>query len=511
MAGVRKAFGATIALDGVDLVVGPGEVHALIGENGAGKSTLMKVLSGAIVPDGGAMRIDGEPYAPAGPLEARRRGIAMIYQELNLAPHLSVADNVMLGIEQSRFGLLRREAMRRRVQAALAELRHPDIRPEVRVGGLSVGAQQLVEVARALVSDARIIVMDEPTSALTRHDTEQLFALIRRLRQRNVSVIYISHFLEEVRQVADRFTVLRDGRVTGTGRVDQTSTSRIVEMMVGRRLDDMFPRVPHAPGDVILTLERLCGNPLPRDVDLTLRRGEILGVAGLIGSGRTRLVRTIFGLEPVRSGRVRVCVARGAANAGSRPSEVDGGAPPHRRLAQGIGMLSEDRKAEGLAMGLSLADNITLSGLRSLGRWGMLSPRRQRAAAMRWIERLNIRARGPEQVVWGLSGGNQQKVALARLLHQDADVLLLDEPTRGIDIGAKVEVFRLMGELAAQGRAILFVSSYLPELLGVSDRIGVMSRGRLVAVRPAAEWNERAIMTVATGAATDDGRDGADV
>ncbi len=495
MSAVRKRFGATVALDGVDLTVRPGEVHALIGENGAGKSTLVKIVSGAIPADAGEMLLDGRPYRPSNPLDARRNGIAMIYQELNLAPHLRVEENIMLGIEETRWGLLRRASMRRRVLAALEQLRHPDIRPDIRVRDLSPGAQQLVEIARALASDARILVMDEPTSSLTPEDTAQLFTLLRRLRDGGVSVIYISHFLEEVRQVADRFTVLRDGRVTGTGVVAATTANRIIEMMVGRALDEMFPRVPHAVGNAVLRLERLSGHPVPMDVDLTLHRGEILGLAGLIGAGRTELVRTIFGLDAVRAGRISVAVA-GSGWA------TDAGAAPHRRLAQGIGMLSEDRKAEGLALPMSLADNITLSRLNRVGRWGWIRPARQKQAARRWIARLGIRARGPEQAVWSLSGGNQQKVAVARLLHHDADVLLLDEPTRGIDVGAKVEIFRLMGELAAAGKAILFVSSCLSELLGVCDRIGVMSRGRLVAVKDAREWSEQTIMAAATGGAT---------
>jgi len=492
MTGVRKRFGATVALEGVDLLVGPGEVHALIGENGAGKSTLVKILSGAIDPDAGAMTLDGRPYKPANPHDARRQGIAMIYQELNLSPHLTVEANVMLGIEQTRFGILRRSAMRQRVLSALAELRHPDIRPDARVRELSIGAQQLIEVARALVTEARIIVMDEPTSSLTQEDTAALFNLIRRLRDRGVSIIYISHFLEEVQAVADRFTVLRDGRVTGTGSVSESTTEQIIEMMVGRRLDEMFPHRPHEPGDVVLELQEFSGQRFPLDVQLTLRRGEILGIAGLIGAGRTELLRAMFGLDAVRSGRVTIAVA-GAARV------TDRGAPPGRRLAQGVGMLSEDRKGEGLALPMSLADNMTLSRLGSVGRWGFLNLRRQRRAAGRWIERLDIRTEGPEQAAWHLSGGNQQKLAVARLLHQDADILLLDEPTRGIDVGAKVQVFRLMGELAAQGKAVLFVSSYLPELLGMCDRIAVMSRGRLVAVRPTSAWTEQDIMAAATG------------
>jgi len=493
MAGISKRFGATVALDGVDLAVQPGQIHALVGENGAGKSTLMKILSGAITPDAGQMIVDGHIYQPGNPLDARRRGIAMIYQELNLAPHLTVEENVMLGIEQTRWGgLLCRQAMRQRVVAVLAELHHPDIAPDVRAGDLSMGAQQLIEVARALVADARIIVMDEPTSSLTGRDTAHLFELMGRLRDRGVSVVYISHFLEEVQEVADTLTVLRDGQVSGGGKVAETPIPRVIEMMVGRDLDEMFPRVPHVPGEAVLKLEGLSGDPMPVDVDLAVRRGEILGVAGLVGSGRTELVRTIFGLDPVRSGRITVAVAGSGA-------VHDAGARPDQRLAQGIGMLSEDRKAEGLALPMSIADNMTLSRLGSVGRWGWLSLSRQRRATRQWMDRLEIKAQSPTQQTWDLSGGNQQKVALARLLHQDADVLLLDEPTRGVDVGAKVQIYRLMGELAAKGKAIVFVSSYLPELLGVCDRIAVMSRGRLAEVRDASTWSEHEMMAAAIG------------
>jgi len=490
MEGVRKSFGPTLALDAVDLRVEPGEVHAVVGENGAGKSTLMKVLSGALLLDSGRMWLDGVPFRPRGPHDARSTGVAMIYQELNLAPHLSVQDNLMLGIEPTRLGFLDRSAARDRVTRALEELRRPEIRPETAVGALSIGARQLVEIARALVGDARVVVLDEPTSSLPRDDARHLFALIQRLRARGVSLVYISHFLEEVQQVADRFTVLRDGRVAGSGPVAETSSADLVSLMVGRRLEEMFPRLPHEPGAPALSLEALSGERLPRDVDLTLHRGEILGLAGLIGAGRTELVRTVFGLDPVKSGRISVAAA-----------PWDAGADPAKRLAQGVGMLSEDRKSEGLALPLSIADNLTLSRLGSCSRWGWLDRRRQRSQAAGLLEALRVRAVGPEQAVWHLSGGNQQRVALGRLLHQGADVLLLDEPTRGIDVGAKVQLYTLIGELARKRKAILFVSSYLPELLGVCDRVGVMSRGRLVALRPAEDWTEHEILLAATGEA----------
>jgi ribose transport system ATP-binding protein len=487
MTDVRKAFGAQRALDGVSLSLVPGEVHALVGENGAGKSTLMKVLSGAHRPDAGSMTLDGIPYAPRGPREARRRGVAMIYQELTIAPHLSVEANILLGRERTRLGVIRRGEHRRAAREVLAVLDHDDIRPEAIAGGLSVGAQQLIEVARALVSDARVIVLDEPTSSLTEADAARLFAVIERLRSRGLAVVYISHFLEEVQRVAQRYTVLRDGRSVASGPMAGTPLGTIIGHMVGRDLAELFPRVPHAPGEPVLDLGGLSGRRLPRGADLTLRRGEVLGIAGLVGAGRTELLRAVFGLDPVVSGTVSVAGASG------------GRATPRARIRQGVGFLSEDRKGEGLALSRSIEDNLTYPALARHARLGWVDLAGRRAAASRWMDALRVRAAGPAQPVGALSGGNQQKVALARLLHQEADVLLLDEPTRGIDVGSKAEIYRLIGELAARGRAVLLVSSYLPELLGVCDRIAVMSRGTLSPARAVGEWSEHRIMEVATG------------
>jgi ribose transport system ATP-binding protein len=487
MTGISKSFGMTRALADVDLEVRAGEVHALVGENGAGKSTLMKVLSGAIRADAGAMVLDGRPYAPRGPLDARAAGVAIVYQELSLAPHLSVEENVLLGVEPARYGFVRRGEMRREAQGALALLRHPDIHPAARVGDLSIGAQQLVEVARALAAQARVVVMDEPTSSLTQTDTDILFDVIRRLRDSGVSVIYISHFLEEVRAVADRFTVLRDGRAVGTSEVAATPTAEIIRLMVGRELSDVYRRTPHPIGDPVLDLSGLTGRKTPQRADVQLCRGEILGIAGLIGSGRTELVRAVFGLDPVASGRVRVAGV-----------DTTGWGPP-RMLARGVGLLSEDRKTEGLAGNLTITDNLTLSRLRPYVRGGLLSRRLMREASAEWIRRLGIRTQGPDQPVTGLSGGNQQKVAIARLLHQEADVLLLDEPTRGIDVGSKADIYALLGQLAAQGKAVFWISSYLPELLGVCDTLAVMHRGVLSAKRPVGQWTPEAVMRVATG------------
>ncbi|AGA26983.1 sugar ABC transporter ATP-binding protein [Singulisphaera acidiphila] len=487
MHGVSKSFGASRALDNVSLALRGGEVHALIGENGAGKSTLMKILSGAYRPDQGRMEIGGVAYAPRGPRGARNLGVAMIYQELTLAPHLSVEANVMLGQERVVAGFIRRKEHRRLVAQALELLDHPDIRPETVAGNLSVGAQQLVEVARALVADARLIVFDEPTSSLTERDAERLFEIIERLRAKGLAIVYISHFLEEVRRVAQHYTVLRDGRSVATGPVAGTELATMIGQMVGRDLTELFPRVPHEPGEPILELTELSRRPIPKKADLVLRRGEILGIAGLVGAGRTELLRAIFSLDSVRSGSV--CV-RGISSRN---------ATPRLRIRQGLGYLSEDRKGEGLALGRSIEDNMTYSALDQYSRWGWLDLGRRKSDAAGWMTKLRIKAISPSQVIGDLSGGNQQKVAIARLLHQDAEVLLLDEPTRGIDLGSKAEIYRLIGELAAQGKAIIMVSSYLPELFGICDRIAVMTRGVLSKARPVSDWTEHSVMEVATG------------
>jgi len=486
MRGVGKRFGATIALDGVDLTVYPGEVCALVGQNGAGKSTLMAILAGAIAPDEGRMRIDAVPYAPRDPFESRRVGVAMIHQELSLAPHLSVMENIALGIEPVRHGFVQRRRMRDIAIEAMQQLGHDDIRPDAQVATLQPAAQQLVEIARALATGCRVLVLDEPTSSLGPADVRALFDLIGRLKARGIAIVYISHFIDEVTAVSDRFVVLRDGRNVGDGVTAATSAAEIVEMMVGRTLDDLYPRGARAAGEPVLQLDRV----VPGSATLTLHRGEILGIAGLLGSGRTRLVRAIFGLEPVMSGAIVVGMYAGPAT-------------PHDRWRQGMGLLSEDRAGEGLALGLSVADNMTLTRLEPLGPSFTISPSRQLAAASRWIERLGIRCATARQTVAELSGGNQQKVAVARLLHHDVDVLVLDEPTRGIDVASKAQIYALLDELVCgpvDRKAVLLVSSYLPELLGVCDRIAVMSRGRLGPARPVEEWTEHSLLMHASGA-----------
>jgi ribose transport system ATP-binding protein len=501
MRDIKKRFGATIALDGVSLKVMPGEVHALVGQNGAGKSTLMKTLSGAHAPDSGQMFLDGKPYAPRNPLDGRRLGVAMIYQELSLAPHLSVVENVLLGMEPTVGGFLKWRQMKQRAHEALAALGHGHLDLMRPVAGLSPATQQVIEIARALAIGCRVLVLDEPTSSLTQQDVQAMFEMIRRLKSQGHAIVYISHFLEEVRAIADRFTVLRDGMTVGSGVAPETPARQMVEMMVGRSVDHLYPRSPRTPGEVVLEVTNLTGLAKPRGASITLRRGEVLGIAGLIGAGRTEFLRGIFGLDPIRSGKVRVATNRPAEYARMLPAQLWG---------QKVGMLSEDRKTEGLALSMTIADNLTLSDLTPLGRAGFVAPRAQRAVARQWAAALSLKCRDVSQPVADLSGGNQQKVAIARLLHHDAQVLLLDEPTRGIDVGSKAAIYQLIDELASgrhgQPKAVVVVSSYFPELLGICDRIAVMARGTLGPARPVEQWTEHALVLASTGPKEDDNR-----
>ncbi len=492
MQGVSKRFGPTVALQNVDLTLNSGEVLALIGENGAGKSTLMKVLSGAHLPDTGTMTLSGAAYHPRNPLQARKAGVAMIYQELSIAPHLSVMENILMGVEPGAGPFIGWREMRQQAKKALAEVGREDIDPAAPAGRLGIAEQQLVEIARSVALGSKVLVLDEPTSSLTRRDIASLFTMLRRLRDGGMGIIYISHFLEEVREISSRFTVLRDGASVGGGVTADASNEQIIKLMVGRDVNDLYPRTQHTPGEVVLEVDQLSGYSKPRNATLQLRRGEVLGIAGLVGTGRTELLRTIFGLDPVQSGQVKVEAYVGPAS-------------PGRRWDQGVGMVSEDRKTEGLALGLSIADNITLSNLRHLGPLGFVLPSRQDKASQPWISKLSVKCRSPRQKVGDLSGGNQQKVAIARLLQHNVDVLLLDEPTRGVDIGAKAQIYNLINELAVgsageKPKAVLVVSSYLPELLGICDRIAVMNRGVLGPARPRAEWDEHSLMAEAVGA-----------
>ncbi len=491
--GVAKAYGATVALAGVDLEVRSGEVHALLGENGAGKSTLVKILAGAVRPDSGRITLDGVAYAPKDPGAARAAGVRLVHQERALCPHLTVEENILLGGEPTRLGVVRKGEARAIAERALLAIdpsgsKKHRLRPEALVADLGPGERQLVEIARAITEPrCRLLLLDEPTSSLGADDVEALFAVVTRLREAGLAIVYISHHLGEIRRIADRFTVIRDGLTAGTGRVAEVPPSEIVTMMAGRSVEELYPRSPRTPGDVVLSTRDLAGAGLPLRASFELRRGEVLGIAGLVGSGRTELLRVIFGLDRVRRGEVRVGAYVGPAS-------------PANRLAQGVGLLSEDRGGEGLALGMSIADNLTLSRLDGLGPWGFVTPARLRAAATGFLSKLGIVAEGPDQRVGALSGGNQQKVALARLLYHDVDVLLLDEPTRGVDVGSRAAIYAIVDALAREGtKAVLVVSSSAEELVGIADRIAVMRKGELGPARPVGELDVHAVMLTQAG------------
>jgi ribose transport system ATP-binding protein len=474
MRGIHKRFGATRALQGVDLSVHAGEICALIGENGAGKSTLMQILSGAIHADAGEMRLDGQRFDPRDPAEARYRGVVMVYQELSLAGHLSVAENILLGMEPGRYGFVWRREMHSRARRALSELGHPDIPLDAPVNRLSTAEQQLVEIARALVLGCGVLVLDEPTSSLSQVDVEHLFAVMRSLQRRGLAIVYISHVIDEVYAIADRIAVIRDGRISGEGAASSTAIDDLVVMMTGQSVGELYRCSPRSKGEIVLELEDLGSSHW----SLRLRRGEVVGIAGLVGAGRTALLRAIFGLDTVRTGTVQVGFFSGRLT-------------PARAWQVGLGMLSEDRAREGLALDLSVAENMTLSGLPLI-----VNPDSQRTKACDWTRRLGIRCRDVDQTVRELSGGNQQKVGFARLLCHEADIWLLDEPTRGIDVGSKADIYGLIDAVASGGRpgrdqagAVLMISSHVPELLGVCDRVAVMREGVLGEFRPVEELN----------------------
>lgn len=485
VADIKVRFGGTVALDGIDFSVAPGEIVALIGENGAGKSTLMKVLSGAVIPDEGNMTLEGKPFSPGNPQAARQSGIAMIYQELSLPATLSVQDNIFLGMELSKNFLgtrwiLDRAKMKSAAEAALKELGH-EIPLDAPVSELSISDQQLVEIARARAVGCKILILDEPTSSITRQDVERLFTLMRNLKSQGNSIIYISHFLEEVEEIADRFVVLRDGKTVGGGKIGESSRDEIVALMVGRQLKDLYPRSKREFGEPLLELDELASDAKLKSASFKLRRGEVLGVFGLVGSGRTDLIRAIFGLDSIKSGKIKV-------------ASYSGYAKPKQRWSQGVGMVSEDRKGEGLAISRSIAENLVLSYPRSCESSGAFSPYKMTATANEWIDKLSVKCHRADQKIAELSGGNQQKIALARLLHHGVDVLLLDEPTRGIDVGSKKQIYEQIDRLACDGKSVLIVSSYLPELLGTCDRIAVMNRGRLSQPKNIEDLTEHSVM-----------------
>lgn len=485
MVGITKRFPGVLALDGVSFDLRGGEVHALVGENGAGKSTLMKILNGALQADAGQIRLDGQPVRIANPTAAARLGIAMIYQELCLAPHLTVGENLFLGREPLRAGLVDFRALHARAQHYLDDLQC-GVSSRQKVRDLGIAGQQMVEIAKALSQNARFLVMDEPTASLSEAETQRLFQRIRALREAGVGIAYISHRLEEVLEIADRVTVLRDGKVVAAGLpVSATSIPDLVRLMVGREIKQVYPKREPKIGEEILRVEGLSRPPALRDVSFSLRRGEILGLGGLMGAGRTELARALFGADQPTAGRIFIEGRQVRINS------------PQDAIAAGIALLPEDRKRDGLALGLPLRANVTLPSLWRVLVRGLVSLRRERQVAGDLARRVDIRAASVDQLVRNLSGGNQQKVVVAKWLLTQARVFIFDEPTQGIDVGAKAEVYRLIEELADQGAGIILISSYLPELLALADRVLVLCRGRVTGELSRSEATQERVLELA--------------
>jgi rhamnose transport system ATP-binding protein len=486
---IKKSFGGVVALRGVSFELVAGEVHALIGENGAGKSTLIKITTGAHQPDDGTLALGGEIVTHNDPQKARSLGVAAIYQQPALFPDLTVAENIALGLEPPGGWRRVRWGERRKRARQLLERLSAAIDPDVEAGQLTMPEQQLVEIARALGAKARILIMDEPTASLSEREVERLFRIIGDLRGQGVGILYVSHRLEELARIADRVTVLRDGAVVGTRRTTEVTRSELIRMMVGRELEAVYPKVATAVGEVVLSTHRLgCRASGVADVSLHVRAGEILGLAGLVGAGRTELARVLFGLTPADEGEI---LLRG------KPVVIDS---PARAAELGIAYVPEDRRRHGVILDLPVAANVTLAAVSKVARFGWLRFDREADLAAKYVARLGIKTPSVEAAVGNLSGGNQQKVALARWLATGPSVLILDEPTQGVDVGAKAEIHRLMGELVSRGVAILMISSELPEILGMSDRIVVMHGGKVVGAFDRAEATQEKVLEAALGA-----------
>ena len=488
MVGIAKTSPGVVALSGVDFDVMPGEVHALVGENGAGKSTLMKILAGADTKDAGHILLDGTEVQITSPQEAMRRGISIIYQEFNLVPYMNAAENIFLGREPmgAMPGVIDFKTMYRDAEAIIKEL---GVALDVRtpMNQLSVAQQQMVEIAKATSRKSRIIAMDEPSATLTEHELENLFALIRRLKAEGVSIIYISHRLEEIFEICDRVTVMRDGALVDTKNVADTNREDMIKMMVGRELTDIIPKVAAKQGDVALEVRHLNRAGVLNDISFKVRRGEVLGIAGLVGAGRSEVARAIFGADPIDSGEILI-----------DGKTVKIRSPKHA-ISLGVGLVTEDRKALGLVLGMATRENISLANLGALSKFGFINRGREREVAHRYVDEVLIKTPSVEQAVQNLSGGNQQKVVLAKWLFTKSKILIFDEPTRGIDVGAKTEIYQLMNRLAENGVAVIMISSELPEVLGMSDRIIVMHEGEIAGELGREDATQEKIMQLATG------------
>lgn len=491
MRGISKAFGPVKVLEAVDFSLAAGEIHALMGENGAGKSTLVKVLCGVYQADAGAIEVEGRAATIRGTADAEALGIAIIHQELNLIAQLTVMENLFLGREPSRWGVIDSRAMRAQARHWLQTVGAANIDPDAEAGSLSIGQQQMVEIAKALSLKARVLVMDEPTAALTEREIERLFAIMRELKGRGVAIVYVSHRMEEIFRVCDRISVLRDGRFVGERAIARTDFDEIVRLMVGREIGHRFPARAHPPGAVRLQVDGLADAGRISGVSFEVRAGEVLGIAGLMGAGRSEILKALFGVSRRTAGTVRL---DGQALALASPTAA---------IAAGIGFVTEDRKSQGLVLGMSVRENATLVHLGDYARAGVVGARAEGAAVRQLIQDLRIRTRDAELEVKSLSGGNQQKVVFAKWLAQAAGavprVLLLDEPTRGVDVGGKAEIYAIVNRLAAAGTAIVMVSSELPEVMAMSDRILVMREGRQAGIFEARAATQEALMAAATG------------
>ncbi|GAB7537344.1 sugar ABC transporter ATP-binding protein [Burkholderia sp. 3C] len=489
VSGVGKTYAEPVLAD-VSLALNAGEALALTGENGAGKSTLSKIVGGLVVPTVGTLRLAGEAFAPASRSEAEAAGVRMVMQELNLLPTLTVAENLFLNRLPRRFGVIDRRRLRADAHEAMARVGLDAIDPDTPVGALGIGHQQMVEIARNLIGDCRVLILDEPTAMLTAREVELLFAQIDRLKAQGVALVYISHRLEELARVAERVAVLRDGRLVHAGPMGEVSSARLVALMAGREVGEHIDLGERRIGAPRLAVQGLARGNAVRDVSFEVRAGEIFGISGLIGAGRTELLRLIYGADRAEAGTVSL----DTAGQGLQPVRI---ASPSDAVRHGIALITEDRKGEGLLLSQPIAANVSLGQLGRLARGGVVDTAREHALAQRQIDAMRIRTRGPAQPVGELSGGNQQKVVIGRWLAHDMAVLLFDEPTRGIDVGAKFDIYALMGALAREGRALVVVSSDLRELMLICDRIGVMSAGRMTAVFERGAWTQDALLAAA--------------